>query len=115
MWCYSYYRLKKKIKRLLFSKRFGTFIENSTKKAVEEVVYSQRFRDYFIQLIREADVSPFKEIALQYLNEEVVISTVAGPLQGTVTEVGDDYLRLTESATSSVLLPFTSIITIQKA
>lgn len=110
-----YRRYIEKIKHLLFSNRFAEFIQENTKKAVEEVVYSNTFKEYVISIIKESQESPFKEIAEQYIGKEVVIETTAGPLEGVVTFVGDDYLELVESPTSTVLLPFTSIVTIQGA
>ena len=123
---------KSRLKRLLFSDRFAEFIRNNTKQAVAEVIYSQifkhylssilteviyspTFKDYLLSIIKESQESPFKEIAEQYIGKEVVIETTAGPLEGVVTFVGDDYLELVESPTSTVLLPFTSIVTIQSA
>ncbi|MCF6797772.1 DUF2642 domain-containing protein [Priestia megaterium] len=110
-----YRRYVEKIKHLLFSNRFAEFIQENTKKAVEDVVYSDTFREYVISIIKESQESPFKEIAEQYIGQEVVVETAAGPLEGVVTFVGDDYLELVESPTSTVLLPFTSIVTIQSA
>ena len=110
-----YRRYVEKIKHLLFSNRFAEFIQENTKKAVEEVVYSDTFKEYVINIIKESQESPFKEIAEQYIGKEVVIETTAGPLEGVVIFVGDDYLELVESPTSTVLLPFTSIVTIQSA
>ncbi|MGF9889735.1 DUF2642 domain-containing protein [Priestia megaterium] len=123
---------KSRLKRLLFSNRFAKFIRNNTKQAfaeviysqifkgylssiLTEIIYSQTFKNYLLGIIEESRVSPFKEIASQYINQEVAIETTAGPLVGIVTVVGDDYLEIVESPTSTVLLPFTSINTIKSA
>ncbi|BFJ01417.1 YuzF family protein [Priestia sp. Y58] len=110
-----YRRYIEKIKHLLFSNQFAEFIQENIKKAVEEVVYSDTFKEYVISIIKESQESPFREIAEQYIGQEVVIETTAGSLEGVVTFVGGDYLELLESSTSMVLLPFTSIVTIQSA
>ncbi|MGG0589517.1 DUF2642 domain-containing protein [Priestia megaterium] len=106
---------KPRLKRILFSNRFAKFIRRNTKQAIAGVIYSQTFKDYLLSIIEESRVSPFKEIARQYIEQEVIIETTAGQLEGVVTFVGDDYLELAESPTSTVLLPFTSINTIQNA
>lgn len=105
----------KRIRDILFSNAFGEFIEKHTKEAVEEVLFSDEFREYLLSILEESEESPFKEIAEQYLNQEVVISTTVNMLTGTIVLVGDDYLVLEESSETTILLPFDSIIAIYQA
>ncbi|MCM3005260.1 DUF2642 domain-containing protein [Priestia koreensis] len=104
-----------RFEKLLFSNRFGDFIEERTQKAVEDVVYSEPFKTYLLDVIKASQSSPFKEIAEQYLGERVEVVTTGGGIQGIVKEVGDDYLVLEESSTSVLIVPFTSVLTIQEA
>ena len=64
--------------------------------------------------MKECNISPFKEIAKQYLGENVEISVTVGQLTGVIVAVGDDFLTLQEGIGTEVLLPFTSIISMKE-
>jgi len=85
-------------------------LEEVVEDAVRDVVYSQRFANWLRQVIGVN--SNFGEVARPYLNQAVSLSTTGGTVSGTLVEVGIDYVRIRESATSEVLVPFRSAITI---
>lgn len=73
------------------------------------------FSDRFAEFIRNA-VTPEDNIAEQLrelLNRPAQVTTTAGPVSGTVIEVGADYVILQETPTTIVIIPFSSIISVQ--
>ncbi|MDC2865435.1 MULTISPECIES: DUF2642 domain-containing protein [unclassified Bacillus (in: firmicutes)] len=102
------------LEEILFSPRFARYIEIYTKKGVKEYVESEDFQNIICFILKECNVSPFKEIAEQLLGKEVEITVTVGMLTGVISEVGDDFLTLQESAGSVILLPFTSILSIRE-
>lgn len=103
------------VERLLFSQNFARFIQRNSKQAIEEFIESSRFQSIICNILKECNTSPFKEIAKQYLGENVEITATVGQLTGGIVAVGDDFLTLQEGIGTEVLLPFTSIITIKEA
>ncbi|MBO1627279.1 MULTISPECIES: hypothetical protein [Bacillus] len=100
------------LEKILFSRKFSEFIQRSSKQATEEIIESNKFQSIICAILKECATSPFKEIAEQLLGKEVEIVTTVGQLTGVIIEVGDDFLTLQESIGTTVLLPFTSIISI---
>ncbi|MBK0075665.1 DUF2642 domain-containing protein [Bacillus sp. S56] len=103
------------VERLLFSQNFARFIQRNSKQATEEVIESSRFQSIICNILKECTISPFKEIAEQYLGKNVEITVTVGQLTGVIVAVGDDFLTLQEGIGTEVLLPFTSIISIKEA
>ncbi|UOY91797.1 DUF2642 domain-containing protein [Ectobacillus sp. JY-23] len=92
----------------------AALIRNNTKTAVEEVIASSFFKETICAILQECQVSAFKEIAEQLLNQEVEITTTAGVLTGAIVLAESDYLELTEFTGTTILLPYNSIITIRE-
>ncbi|WP_110113121.1 DUF2642 domain-containing protein [Bacillus sp. CGMCC 1.16541] len=112
---YCWYKsLLHRIEQLLFSAKFGKWIQKRVKRVVEEVLFSDEFRSYLITIIQEAKKSPFKDIAEQYIGEQVEINTTAGLVRGMILTVDDDYLTVNESVNTTVIIPFRSIVSIRR-
>lgn len=56
---------------------------------------------------------PFKKIAEGFLGQRVMMTTTAGIVEGTVTEVGCDYAELFELEGTTALVNFKSTISIE--
>ncbi|SFJ41038.1 MULTISPECIES: DUF2642 domain-containing protein [unclassified Bacillus (in: firmicutes)] len=112
--CFFYEKLMPALEEILFSSQFANYIEFYTKKGVKEYIESEEFQNIICLILKECNVSPFKEIAQQLLGKEVEITVTVGILTGVISQVGDDFLTLQESAGSIILLPFTSILSIRE-
>ncbi|PEZ08638.1 DUF2642 domain-containing protein [Bacillus sp. AFS018417] len=112
--CFLYKKFIPVMEEKLFSPRFARYIEVYTKKGVAEYIKSQEFQNIICFILKECNVSPFKEIAEQLLGKEVEITVTVGGLTGIIAQVGDDFLTLQELTGATISLPFSIIISIRE-
>ncbi|MFM1652336.1 hypothetical protein ACI7RC_09580 [Brevibacillus sp. B_LB10_24] len=92
-----------------FSYRWKGIVKN----AVREVLFSSEFASFLRDVIEQANEHPLRAVVKQYVFKSVEVTTTAGTLTGTVTGAFEDYFRLQETATSYLLIPYRSLLSIR--
>ncbi|KIL38459.1 hypothetical protein SD70_26180 [Gordoniibacillus kamchatkensis] len=76
-------------------------------------LYSQKFSSFVGRAVENAHNAQFRDIARQYVNKSVVVTTTAGTVSGTVIRVADDFMAIQETRASQLLVPFRSTASIR--
>jgi len=103
-----------KIEDILFSRKFARYIQQQTKHAIQEMSASDKPETSSCCFPKECAGVSFQMIAEEFLHQEAEVVTNSGVLKGVIIEVKEDYMRVQESPTVSVVLPFTSISSIRE-
>ncbi len=116
-------KLRKELRKGM--KRLRRELRDVRNDVLREVRYTRRnlrrnlrrelYSDRFARFLRSAigGDEGIREIAQRLLNEAVQVSTTAGPVSGTLTEVGEDYLLIQETPSTIVVVPFRNIVSLQ--
>lgn len=96
--------------RNIIQEELNATIPGIVQTQLENELYSVRFAQFLQTTL--APNSNFGEIAQEFLQQIVVLATTGGNITGMLVEIGTDYLRIQESPTSEVLIPFSSAISI---
>lgn len=62
---------------------------------------------------KHRESSPFRKILEGFFGQRVMITTMSGNVEGTVSEVGLDYVEILEPEGTSVLVNFKSTILVE--
>jgi hypothetical protein len=103
-----------KIEDILFSQKFARYIQQQTKQAIQEMDASDKLAASSGSFPKEGIGVSFRMIAEEFLYQEAEVVTNSGVLKGVIIEVREDYMRLQETPTVSVVLPFASISSIRE-
>ncbi|MGC5324168.1 hypothetical protein [Brevibacillus sp. SYSU BS000544] len=96
--------------RNIIQEELNATVPGIVQTQLENELYSARFAQ-FLQTALSPN-SNFGEIAREFLQQIVVLTTTGGTITGILVEIGTDFLRIQESPTSEVLIPFSSAISI---
>ncbi|HZG78233.1 MAG TPA: hypothetical protein VEZ72_20440 [Paenibacillus sp.] len=71
----------------------------------------EMYSDRFASFVRSAVVggAAIRDIAEGLVNEAVRAQTPAGPVSGTLVEVGEDYMTIRETPSTILIVPFRSV------
>lgn len=94
-------------------RRIGRLLRRELRSVLREELYSDEFAQFLRDAISGAGDDEFRERAQELLNETVRVETTAGPVTGTLIEVGQDYLVIRESETTQLIVPFRNAYSIQ--
>lgn len=83
-------------------------INQATNQTVKTNLNSPEYAVFLQRTLGDLDPS-FAEVAKQYLNEEIELTTTGGVLTGIITEIGIDYLKFTETTGTDTLVPYNHI------
>lgn len=87
----------------------------TTRRSLRNYIYEQMYSEEFASFLRDAIANNrrIRETFESLRNENVEVVTSAGPVNGTVTTVGEDYVVLQETAGTIIIIPFYSVISVQ--
>ncbi|TLS51970.1 DUF2642 domain-containing protein [Paenibacillus antri] len=90
-------------------------VRRELRRDIRRDIHRELYSDRFARFLRAAAAGgePFREIAQGLLNEAVRTETTAGPVSGTLVEVGEDYMVIRESANTILLVPFANVVSIR--
>lgn len=86
-------------------------LRRSVRRDIRREIYSNRFARFLRAAIGGG--APIREVAEGLLNEAVRVETTAGPVSGTLIEVGTDYMVIRETPTTTLIVPFRHVEAIQ--
>lgn len=87
-------------------------IRRIVREELRSELYSEEFAEFLRNAVDGGTDPAFRERAEELLNQAVRVETAAGPVSGTLIEVGEDYLIIQETPTTQIIVPFQNAVSI---